>query len=84
MYKTNKYRGIPYERMQVKDYKGVEAIMYRCSDNKLLEHVEVTSFTKFTEKRMQEAIDDYIDNVDYYKELKKLNYKAALDFYGNK
>jgi benzoyl-CoA reductase/2-hydroxyglutaryl-CoA dehydratase subunit BcrC/BadD/HgdB len=79
-----KYRGIPYERIQVKDYKGVEAIMYRCSDKKLLEHVEVTSFTKFTEKRMREAIDDYIENVDYYKELKKLNYKAALDFYGSK
>ena len=54
--------------------------MYRCSDEALLEHVEVTSFTKFTEKRMREAIDDYIDNVDHYKKLKVLTYEATKEF----
>ena len=53
-----KYRGYFYKQIEVKDYRDRKAIMYKCSDEALLEHVETSSFTKFTEKRMREAIDD--------------------------
>jgi hypothetical protein len=75
-----KYRNYFYKQIEVSDYRGRKAIMYRCSDEALLEHVQVTSFTKFTEKQMREAIDDYIDNVDHYKKLKALTYEATKEF----
>ena len=75
-----KYRNYFYKQIEVSDYRDRKAIMYRCSDEALLEHVQVTSFTKFTEKQMREAIDDYIDNVDYYKKLKVLTYEATKEF----
>ena len=51
--------------------------MYQCNDVDLLKHTDVSVFTKFTEKRMQEAIDYYIDNVEYHKSLKPLTEKAV-------
>ena len=75
-----KYRNYFYKQIEVSDYRDRKAIMYRCSDEALLEHVQVTSFTKFTEKQMREAIDDYIDNVDHYKKLKVLMYEATKEF----
>jgi hypothetical protein len=75
-----KYRNYFYKQIEVSDYRKRKAIMYRCSDEALLEHVQVTSFTKFTEKQMREAIDDYIDNVDHYKKLKVLTYEATKEF----
>jgi len=75
-----KYRNYFYKQIEVSDYRDRKAIMYRCSDEALLELVQVTSFTKFTEKQMREAIDDYIDNVDHYKKLKVLTYEATKEF----
>ena len=75
-----KYRNYFYKQIEVSVYRDRKAIMYRCSDEALLEHVQVTSFTKFTEKQMREAIDDYIDNVDHYKKLKVLTYEATKEF----
>ena len=75
-----KYRNYFYKQIEVSDYRDRKAIMYRCSDEALLKHVQVTSFTKFTEKQMREAIDDYIDNVDHYKKLKVLTYEATKEF----
>ena len=75
-----KYRNYFYKQIEVSDYRDRKAIMYRCIDEALLEHVQVTSFTKFTEKQMREAIDDYIDNVDHYKKLKVLTYEATKEF----
>jgi|TARA_B110000902_G_scaffold24063_1_gene26595 hypothetical protein len=75
-----KYRNYFYKQIEVSDHRERKAIMYRCSDEALLEHVQVTSFTKFTEKQMREAIDDYIDNVDHYKKLKVLTYEATKEF----
>jgi len=75
-----KYKGYFYKQIEVTDYKGDKATMYKCSDEALLEHVETSSFTKFTEKRMKEAIDFYIKNVDYFKELKELRFKATNEF----
>ena len=74
------YRGYFYKEIEVKDYNGNSATMFKCSDEALLEHTDTSSFTKFTEKRMKEAIDNYIDNVDYYKELKELTFKATNEF----
>ena len=74
------YRGYFYKEIEVKDYNGNRATMFKCSDVDLLEHTETSSFTKFTEERMKEAIDNYIDNVDYYKELKVLTYNATKEF----
>ena len=79
-----KYRNYFYKQIEVSDYRDRKAIMYRCSDEALLEHVQVTSFTKFTEKQMREAIDDYIDNVDHYKKLKVLTYEATKEFLNKK
>ena len=75
------YRGYFYKEIQVKDYKGNQATMFKCSDEALLEHTDVSVFTKFTEKRMKEAINYYIDNVEYHKSLKPLTEKAVKDFY---
>ena len=74
------YRGYFYKEIEVKDYNGNRAIMFKCSDVDLLEHTDTSSFTKFTEERMKQAIDNYIDNVDYYKELKVLTYNATKEF----
>ena len=46
------YKGYFYKEIQVKDYKGDQATMFKCSDVSLLEHTDITFFTKFTEKRM--------------------------------
>ena len=74
------YRGYFYKEIQVKDYRGNRATMFKCSDEALLEHVDTSCFTKFTEKRMKEAIDYYIGNVEYHKQLKVLNYEATKYF----
>ena len=74
------YKGYFYKEIQVKDYMGNRATMFKCSDEALLEHVDTSSFTKFTEKRMKEAIDYYIGNVEYHKQLKVLNYEATKYF----
>ena len=75
------YRGYFYKEIQVKDYRNNRSTMFECSDETLLEHVDTSSFTKFTEKRMKEAIDYYIGNVEYHKQLRVLNYDAVKDFY---
>ena len=74
------YRGYFYKEIEVKDYNGNRATMFKCSDVDLLEHTDTSSFTKFIEERMKQAIDNYIDNVDYYKELKVLTYNATQEF----
>jgi len=74
------YKGYFYKEIQVTNYRGISAPMFKCSDVALLEHTDTTSFTKFTEKRMKEAIDYYIDNVAYHINLKKLTHKATKDF----
>ena len=75
------YKGYFYKEIQVKDYMGNRATMFKCSDEALLEHVDTSCFTKFTEQRMKEAIDYYIGNVEYHKSLKTLTEKAVKDFY---
>ena len=77
------YKGYFYKEIQVKDYKGDRATMYKCSDKALLEHTDTSSFTKFTEKIMKEAIDYYIGNVEYHKNLQKLTYNATKEFLKN-
>ena len=74
------HKGYFYKEIQVKDYKGNQATMFKCSDVALLEHTDITFFTKFTEKRMKEAIEYYIGNVNYHKKLKALTYKATKYF----
>ena len=74
------YKGYFYKEIQVKDYKGNQATMYECSDKSLLKHTDTSSFSKFTEKRMKEAIDYYIGNVEYHKNLQKLTYNATKEF----
>ena len=74
------YKGYFYKEIQVKDYKGNRATMYECSDKSLLKHTDTSSFSKFTEKRMKEAIDYYIGNVEYHKNLQKLTYNATKEF----
>ena len=51
------YKGYFYKEIQVKDYKGNRATMYECSDKSLLKHTDTSSFSKFKEKRMKEAIE---------------------------
>jgi len=75
------HRGYSYKEIQVTNWRDVTSTMYQCNDVDLLKHTDVSVFTKFTEKRMQEAIDYYIDNVEYHKNLKTLTKKAVKDFY---
>ena len=75
------HRGYSYKEIQVTNWQDVTSTMYQCNDVDLLKHTDVSVFTKFTEKRMQEAIDYYIDNVEYHKNLKTLTEKAVKDFY---
>jgi len=75
------HRGYLYKEIRVTNWRDVTSTMYQCNDVDLLEHTDVSVFTKFTEKRMQEAIDYYIDNVEYHKSLKPLTEKAVKDFY---
>ncbi len=75
------HRGYSYKEIRVTNWRDVTSTMYQCNDADLLEHTDVSVFTKFTEKRMKEAIDYYIDNVEYHKSLKPLTEKAVKDFY---
>lgn len=75
------HRGYSYKKIQVTNWRDVTSTMYQCNDVDLLKHTDVSVFTKFTEKRMQEAIDYYIGNVEYHKNLKTLTEKAVKDFY---
>ena len=75
------HRGYSYKEIQVTNWRDVTSTMYQCNDVDLLKHTDVSVFTKFTEKRMQEAIDYYIYNVEYHKNLKTLTEKAVKDFY---
>jgi len=75
------HRGYSYKEIRVTNWRDVTSTMYQCNDVDLLEHTDVSVFTKFTEKRMKEAIDYYIDNVEYHKSLKPLTEKAVKDFY---
>ena len=75
------HRGCSYKEIRVTNWRDVTSTMYQCNDVDLLEHTDVSVFTKFTEKRMKEAIDYYIDNVEYHKSLKPLTEKAVKDFY---
>ncbi len=75
------HRGYSYKEIRVTNWRDVTSTMYQCNDVDLLEHTDVSVFTKFTEKRMREAIDYYIDNVEYHKSLKPLTEKAVKDFY---
>jgi len=75
------HRGYSYKEIQVTNWRNVTSTMYQCNDVDLLKHTDVSVFTKFTEKRMKEAIDYYIDNVEYHKNLKTLTEKAVKDFY---
>ena len=75
------YRGYFYKEIQVKDYMGNRATMFKCSDEALLEHVDTSCFTKFTEKRMKEAIDYYIGNVEYHKELQGIKLRSDEVFF---
>ena len=75
------HRGYSYKEIQVTNWRDVTSTMYQCNDVDLLEHTDVSVFTKFTEKRMKEAIDYYIDNVEYHKSLKPLTEKTVKDFY---
>ena len=75
------HRGYSYKEIKVTNWRDVTSTMYQCNDVDLLEHTDVSVFTKFTEKRMKEAIDYYIDNVEYHKSLKPLTEKAVKDFY---
>ena len=75
------HRGYSYKEIQVTNWRDVTSTMYQCNDVDLLKHTDVSVFTKFTEKRMQEAIDYYIDNVEYHKNLKTLTEEAVKDFY---
>jgi hypothetical protein len=75
------HRGYSYKEIRVTNWRDVTSTMYQCNDADLLEHTDVSVFTKFTEKRMREAIDYYIDNVEYHKSLKPLTEKAVKDFY---
>ena len=74
------HRGYSYKEIQVTNWRDVTSTMYQCNDVDLLKHTDISVFTKFTEKRMQEAIDYYIDNVEYHKNLKTLTEKAVKDF----
>ena len=75
------HRGYLYKEIRVTNWRDVTSTMYQCNDVDLLKHTDVSVFTKFTEKRMREAIDYYIDNVEYHKSLKPLTEKAVKDFY---
>jgi hypothetical protein len=75
------HRGYSYKEIRVTNWRDVTSTMYQCNDVDLLKHTDVSVFTKFTEKRMKEAIDYYIDNVEYHKSLKPLTEKAVKDFY---
>jgi hypothetical protein len=74
------YRGCFYKEIQVTNYRNESATMFKCSDVALLEYTDITFFTKFSEKRMKESIDEYLDNTAYYMNLKKLTYKATKEF----
>ena len=75
------HRGCSYKEIRVTNWRDVTSTMYQCNDVDLLKHTDISVFTKFTEKRMKEAIDYYIDNVEYHKNLKTLTEKAVKDFY---
>ena len=66
------YRGYFYKEIEVKDYNGNRATMFKCSDVDLLEHTDTSSFTKFTEESINLQCNEriftkitriYIDNI---------------------
>jgi hypothetical protein len=75
------YRGVEYTYSEWTTYNGKPASGYTCEDKKLLEGVNLASFSTTTKKDMLERIDDRIDNKDFYLEMQKISDAACAEFY---
>ena len=78
------YRDTPYEYQEWTTYNGKQATGFHCNDKTLLQHVNVVSFGARTEAEMHEYIDDYLDNVEYYKKLQRLHDAGCAAYYAEK
>ena len=75
------HRGVEYYYSEWKMYNGCNASGYTCKDKKLLEGVDLASFSTRTKEDMLERIDDRIDNKEHYLEMQRLNDAACAAFY---
>ncbi len=77
------YKGIKYEYEEWKTFDGKQAGAFYCRDKKLLKEYQAVQFGAKTLDEMHEKIDYYLDNVEQEKSRRKLNMKAAKEFYAS-
>jgi hypothetical protein len=83
---TLRYRNVAYSYHEWTTWNGKEATGFTIKDEELFKHTNprVISTGAKTIEEAQSIIDDYLDNVDKYKELAELHSKGCQAYYDSK
>jgi hypothetical protein len=79
-----RYRNTEYYYKEWTTWNGKLACGYTCQDKDLLQHTNVVSFGARSDAEMKLKIDNYLDNVDHYKELQRLHDEGCAAYYAEK
>ena len=77
------HRGIPYHYKEWTTWNGKQASGYGCEHFNFAPY-NVSYLPAQTEAEMKARIDDKIDNIDRYTELRRLHDAGCAEYYANK
>lgn len=81
---TIMYRDIEYTYKEWTTWDNKPASGFSCSDETLLDGIDLVSFSTMTEDQMWKRIDDHIDNKEHHLELQRLHNAGCQAYYDSK